>query len=575
MFTPGRGFTIVFLLVCVAICSAQAGTVNVAAASFPEPEATSTPAGSVATSAYPIGQPTLTELYVSPSGDDANSGFALDAPLRTLTAAWGKIPAGVALTTTGYRINLLPGTYPCEPDEPDDCQNYFADRLGTYQFPVILRAYNGPGTVTIRGGFDFNHMTYLYLLDLTLAGGMPLPVNASGNNLLHLTYTDHVLLRGVTLAGPDCATDACNNLQEVLKVNQAQYLYVENSVIGGAWHSAVDCFSVQYGHFLSNRLHTAGQWCMYVKGGTAYLRVEGNEFHNCQLGFQAGQSSNLAVMRAPWIHYEAYDIKFVNNVLHDLPGVALSVSGGYNILLAYNSLIRVGTSADPGYALVQSVHGERGCSATDETPAPVPVCTNLTNQGGWGPNILTDNLPAIPNRNIYVYNNLIYNPAPFQTLYTHFDILGPIDLPAGFRNLPTSVTTDQNLVIAGNLIWNGPPDHPLGVEDTTGCPSFNPTCNAAQLVSRNTINIVEPQLVNPMTGNYRPVSGGNVFGVTTYPVPDFAWDGFAPAVPTGTLANTVGQDRDGNLRQSSGPPGAYVSSAPLVGQHLFLPLIRK
>ena len=32
-------------------------------------------------------------------------------------------------------------------------------------------------------------------------------------------------------------------------------------------------------------------------------------------------SANLAVMRSPWLHYEAYDIKFVNNVLHDLPGV--------------------------------------------------------------------------------------------------------------------------------------------------------------------------------------------------------------------------------------------------------------
>jgi hypothetical protein len=162
-------------------------------------------------------------------------------------------------------------------------------------------------------------------------------------------------------------------------------------VIGGAWHSAVDYFAVQYGHFLNSRLHTAGQWCMYVKGGTAYLSVDSNEFYNCRLGFGAGQSSNFAVMRSPWLHYEAYDIKFVNNVLHDLPGVGLSVMGGYNILLAYNTLVRVGASSDPGYPLLEAVRGERGCHATDELLFPLSTCQGFISQGGWGPNYVTAN----------------------------------------------------------------------------------------------------------------------------------------------------------------------------------------
>lgn len=349
---------------------------------------------------------------------------------------------------------------------------------------------------------------------------------------------------------------------------------MEDSTIGGAWHSAVDYFSVQYGHFLNNRLHTAGQWCMYIKGGTAYLRIEGNEFQHCQLGFQAGQSSNLAVMGAPWLHYEAYDIKFVNNVLDNIPGVGMSVSGGYNILLAYNTLYRVGTATDPGYALIQAVQGERGCNATDEIPDPVTVCAGLAAQGAWGPNILTDNLPSIPNRNVYIYNNLIYNPAPFQTLYAHLNILGPIGLPAGFQNLPASIATDQNLVIAGNLIWNGPTEHPLGVDDTTGCASSNPTCNPTRLVMSNTINLIEPQLANPAGGDYRPASGSNIFDATTFALPDFGWDTFAPAVPVGTLTNTVNQDRDGNSRPHTSPPGAYATSAPVLSHKSYLPLVQ-
>ena len=506
---------------------------------------------------YEIGEPLLTELYVSPDGSNSNDGLSADSPLQTITAAWDRIPAEPTLATTGYRINLLPGTYPCEPAEPDNCQNYFTGRHGTLEFPIILRAVDGPGTVTIRGGFDLSGISYLYLLDLILAGGDPLPTNQSGNNLLHLANVDHVLLSGLTLAGPDCNNDSCNNLQEVLKVNQAQYLFVENSTIGGAWHSSVDYFSVQYGYFLNNNIHTAGQWCMYVKGGTASLRIEGNEFHDCQLGFQAGQSSNLAVMQSPWIHYEAYDIRFINNFLHDIPGVGLSVSGGYNILFAYNTLYAVGTDDENGYPLFQAVHGERGCNATDEIPDPLQVCEALLSSGGWGPVILTDNLPAIPNRNVYILNNLIYNPSPSRTLYSHLYIAAPLDLPAGFQNLPNPVPADENLVFSGNLVWNGPSDHPLGVDESTGCAPSNPTCSPAQLLADNTINTLEPQLVDPAHGDYRPLPGGNVYTVVTVPIPNLPWDSFTPAVPAGIFSSSIDSDRLGNPRPATSPPGAY------------------
>jgi hypothetical protein len=303
-------------------------------------------------------------------------------------------------------------------------------------------------------------------------------------------------------------------------------------------------------------VHTAGQWCMYVKGGSAYLRIEGNEFRSCQLGFQAGQSSNLPVMTSPWLHYEAYDIKFVDNLLHDIPGVGLSVSGGYNILFAYNTLYEVGTAADPGYPLFQAVHGERGCSPTDEIPAPVPVCESLLASGGWGPGFETDNQPVIPNHNVFVLNNLFYNPSG-ETLYAHLYIAPPLDLPRGYQNLPDPVPADENLVIAGNLIWNGPSDHPLGVDEGTGCSAGNPTCNPAQLLAENTINTLEPQLIDPADGDYSPLPGGNLFTVPTVPLPDFDWQTFTPTVPEGTLSNAVPVDRLRSPRLSSSPPGAY------------------
>jgi hypothetical protein len=477
---------------------------------------------SFAASYYDIGSPVLSEIWVNPvSGNDINSGTDAGHALRTITEAWNRIPDSGVLTT-GYRINLMQGTFPCEPGpEMENCVNYFSGRTGTYQTPIIIRAYNGPGTVTIRGGFDLNNVHYLYLIDLDFVGGAPLPTNISGNNLLHLAGSDHILLRGLSLTGPACANDSCNNLQEVLKVNQTQYLYVEDSIIGGAWHSSVDYMVVQYGHFLNNRVHTAGQWGMYVKGGSSYLRVEGNEFYDCQLGFSAGQSANLAVMRSPWLHYDAYDIKFVNNVLHDIPGVGIQVAGGYNILLAYNTLYRVGVSEEPGYGLMQFVRGERGCSPTDDITDPVSVCNALIGQGGWGPNFLTDPVEAIPNKNVYVYNNIFYNPLPARTLYSHFGVYGPISPPAGFMNISSPSRTDDNLAIRGNLIWNGTADHPLGIEETDqGCQNGNPSCNASQLRSENVINTMEPQFINPANGNFHPLSGGTIFSVHAKQYPD-------------------------------------------------------
>lgn len=122
----------------------------------------------------------MTDLYIAPNGNDANTGLSAAHPLRTLTEAWNRLPT--IATTTGYRLNLLPGTYPCEPGELDNCQNYFSDRDGTFQYPIIIQATSG--TVILRGGLNLARVSYLYLIDLNLVGGGALPTNSAGNNLL-------------------------------------------------------------------------------------------------------------------------------------------------------------------------------------------------------------------------------------------------------------------------------------------------------------------------------------------------------------------------------------------------------
>ena len=64
---------------------------------------------------FEIGNPVLTEIWVDPlNGDDANNGATRAQALRTVRAAWNRIPAGTVLTETGYRIQLVAGDYTTE-----------------------------------------------------------------------------------------------------------------------------------------------------------------------------------------------------------------------------------------------------------------------------------------------------------------------------------------------------------------------------------------------------------------------------------------------------------------------------
>lgn len=502
---------------------------------------------------YDIGQPHVVDLWLDPiNGDDNRDGATRATALRSLTATWRRIPANQRLTTNGYRINVTPGALPCE----RGCANTYGSRLGTYEHPIIIRAADGPGTVTIQGGLNIYSVSYLYLIDLhLLAGGAN---GAFADAVLHLEQTDYVLLRNVTLRGINRA-----ETKETLKANQCRHLYIEDCDISGASNAAVDLVAVAYGHIVRNRMHDVGRWACYLKSGAAYFRIEANEIYDAWHGFAAGEGADLQYMQAPWLHYDAYDIKFINNVLHDIRGRGITVWGGYNILLAHNTLYRVSyDQADRrAWGLVVIGSATRVCNGTTAD------CERWTEAGAWGPNLPGYDhwSQAIPNRNVYVYNNVFYNPAPYQTYYSHFVVYAAPRRPANYPHLPENIATDQNLQIRGNVVWNGPKEHLLGVEAAHfGCRPDNPTCNERQLWAENAINIVEPQLVNPAAGDFRLKANAALFDVQTFAPPDFTWNDAPtrPLLPPGTLSNSLTRDRNNTARAALLTVGAY--QLPLV-----------
>ena len=424
--------------------------------------------------AYDIGTPNVVEIWVDPtSGSDANRGTARGEAVRTLAEAWGRVPSGTALSQ-GVRINLVAGTY-SEAVVP----NYWENRLGTRAAPIIVRAADGLGTAHLPTVNVFG-CSHLYFDGLDISAG--------GGDVLHFEACSQILVRNTTIRGTGTISTYAVP-QETLKVNQCQNVYIENCDISGAWDNAIDFVAVQYGHVVGSRIHRSGDWAMYAKGGSASLTIMGNEFFDAGTGgFTAGQGTGFEFMTAPWLQYEAYDITFTHNVIHDTQGAGIGVNGGTNIVMANNTMYRVGSRSH----VIEVVFGLRSCDGDRAK------CSTYLAQGGWGTNVPGREEP-IPNKNVVIRDNVVLNPDGFQSQWQHFTVALPRTPSAG-SNIPSPARADDGLQIFGNVIWNGPAGHPLGIEQ----PAL-----AADVAARNTINTVRPVLVDPARGDYRvaPVAG--------------------------------------------------------------------
>jgi hypothetical protein len=478
---------------------------------------------------YPSTNAVWQDIWVSAAtGHDGNSGDSSNQALRSISAAWAKIPALAPLVHTGYRVRILPGDYRAS------TPSYWENRWGSETRPILFQAEGTNWSARLSDITVFN-CSHLYFAGIHFEKAM------AGGDGLQIERGSHILLR-------DCKISGRNLAHEGLKVNQSQHMYVERCDISGAGDNAVDFVAVQFGHIIHSRVYDAGDWVMYVKGGSAYIRIDGNEVFDSSGngGITAGQGTGFEWMTYPWLHYEAYDVKIVNNYIHDTFGAGMGVNGGYNILLAYNTLVRVGARSH----VIEFVHGNRSCDGH------VTACESNRLAGGWG-GVGGDD-QYIPNRNVYLFNNIVYNPSPYRSEWQHFSIARPVVPPAG-SNVSSPSRADVNLLIRGNIIWNGPAGHEIG-----GCTYSTGTCHDLLIDSENYINLFEPQFVSVTQSDFRPAIEGNIYAALAYPVPDFP-GGDRPAVPVtpaGLLGNAVPGDRTGAVRYSfPSVPGCYLGGA--------------
>lgn len=460
---------------------------------------------------FPIPTFAGVELWVDPvHGSDAHAGHTRATALASVAEAWRRIPVSVRLTT-GYRINLVRGTYPTT-----SLPNYWEHRWGTAAAPVILRAADGWHSARLLGDINAYDVRHFYVLGVDVA---------SGGDAVHFERCSFVVLRGMALSGE--AARGGSGAHETVKVNQSDHVYIEDSDIHGADDNAVDFVAVAYGHILGNHLHGAQDWCAYTKGGSAWITVMANEIDHCGTGgFTAGQGTGFEFMVSPYLHYEAYGIRVLGNLVHDTEGAGLGVNGGYNVLMAHNTLYRVGSRSHA----VEFVQGGRSCDAASAGASTTP-CAARRAMGGWG---TTDaGGQWIPNRHVYFLNNIVANPAGFASQWSHFDVHPPAIAPAA-SGVPSPARADSDLVIAGNVFLNGDGNLDLGFY-AGACGATHAGCSPAFVRAHNRWGASQRVFVDPGHGDFRLLAGSVPATASIAAIRPFVWtDAPArPRIPTG------------------------------------------
>jgi len=418
---------------------------------------TTAPTPSTTTTTSPPPVPTGgVEIVVSPTGNDAAAGTRA-APLRTLAAAWTRIPRDATLTRP-YTIVLLAGDYAAS-----TMPHYWELRRGTATAPITIRS-DGPGRpVTLRGDLNLFEVHHLRVQGLRIA---------PNGDALHCERCTFLTLDDVELDGGTGAW-------ETLKVNQSSDVTVRNSTLRNAGDNVIDFVAVQRATIADNVISGANDWCTYVKGGSTAITIERNEVSRCGTGgITAGQGTGLEWMVEPWVTYEATDIVIRENHVFDVEGAAFGVNGGRNVRIERNRAERVGRRSH----LLEVTFGGRSCDGNSTR------CAQLLSRGAWGTATVGGDVYAhIPDKDVVIRDNVIVNPAGYRSQWQHFEISEP-RTNTGARVGPSPARTDDGLVITGNTIVNGDASMPLGIDGTTVCASTNPTCTVAQIYRDNDVN---------------------------------------------------------------------------------------
>lgn len=270
------------------------------------------------------------DVYVSPSGDDANDGSAAK-PLQTAAKAFSMIAPGV-------RIDFATGTYACPPA--------VIDVLATTSAPVIIRASDGPRTAKFEcggtGDFYFSHVRAFVVdgVEIADAAGHGVQLDSGSGFATMDLSSDFVLMNSyvhdTALAG--------------IKVAQSQRIYVLGNEFAhtGPGRQCAEFVASDMPVIVGNDAHDADAFDE-VKGGAHGGIIARNRIHDMNPGaggiLVGGDCTGEQFLVDPNVDFEAENLVVWSNVITGAPGFAFRIVGCHDCTVASNTYFGEGSSA--------------------------------------------------------------------------------------------------------------------------------------------------------------------------------------------------------------------------------------
>ena len=359
-------------------------------------------------------------------GNDSAPGTQ-SRPLRTVTAAWNRIPQAHTLRRP-YTIVLLPGRWGAA-----QTPNYWQLKWGSPRAVVTLEAAQ-PGTATLPA-------VNMFAVRWLVIDGVRF---SDQFDLFHCEQCRHVLIQ-------QSQFDGSQQLLDTVKFNQSSWIFLRHDTISGASQNPLQFVAVQHGAVTDDVLSDGGDWCAYFKGGSADLLIARNRVHDCATGgLLAGQGTGLQFMVPPFFRYEAYRIVIAQNWIWRTQGAGIAVNGGYRVALVDNRLWDTGSNSHT----VEIDFGLRSCDGHPGDPGR-GLCARYLARGAWGTTRVDDgtNEVRIPNLDVTVAGNVIANPRVQGDEL--LDVAAPFGGPDQAGSNLGSVRADRGLRIFDNLFAVG------------------------------------------------------------------------------------------------------------------------
>jgi hypothetical protein len=285
-----------------------------------------------------------TDVYVSPSGDDANTGRQ-DAPFATLEhAASGAVP--------GARIHLMAGTYAGG--------IHIAELQGTADNPITITGEEGTIIDGGNTGLQLSDPEYLVVENLTIQNTAQNGLNIDDAGSFD-TPAHHIVLRNITVENVGSGGN-----EDCIKMSGVDDFWVLDSDVSACTGQGIDMVGCHDGVISQNHIHDKPNSGIQAKGGTSDILIHGNRFTEVTgRGVNAGGSTGLAFFRPQDAAFEGARIRVVANIFEEVgaeSGAPIAFVGCDACVFANNTVIEPKTWVA---RILQETTGERFVPSRD------------------------------------------------------------------------------------------------------------------------------------------------------------------------------------------------------------------